>query len=84
MSVCVEGLSPPVKKAELDSPSPQEDSPKQSFFTQHHQPVIAVHSGQLCMQNTRLYLSPSRKVGVSVKCVNPILNIVVVFAASVR
>ncbi|XP_024908787.1 nuclear factor 1 C-type isoform X3 [Cynoglossus semilaevis] len=39
------GLSPPVKKAELDSPSPQEDSPRLGTFTQHHRPVIAVHSG---------------------------------------
>ncbi|XP_058493762.1 nuclear factor 1 C-type isoform X3 [Solea solea] len=39
------GLSPPVKKAELDSPSPQEDSPRMGSFTQHHRPVIAVHSG---------------------------------------
>ncbi|XP_035502638.1 nuclear factor 1 C-type isoform X3 [Scophthalmus maximus] len=39
------GLSPPVKKAELDSPSPQEDSPRLGSFTQHHRPVIAVHSG---------------------------------------
>ncbi|KAF3835632.1 hypothetical protein F7725_028190, partial [Dissostichus mawsoni] len=39
------GLSPPVKKAELDNPSPQEDSPRMGSFTQHHRPVIAVHSG---------------------------------------
>nr|XP_046246768.1 nuclear factor 1 C-type isoform X7 [Scatophagus argus] len=39
------GLSPPVKKAELDSPSPQEESPRLGSFTQHHRPVIAVHSG---------------------------------------
>ncbi|XP_032428440.1 nuclear factor 1 C-type isoform X1 [Xiphophorus hellerii] len=39
------GLSPPVKKAELDSPSPQEGSPRMGSFTQHHRPVIAVHSG---------------------------------------
>ncbi|XP_053177734.1 nuclear factor 1 C-type isoform X4 [Scomber japonicus] len=38
-------LSPPVKKTELDSPSPQEDSPRLGSFTQHHRPVIAVHSG---------------------------------------
>ncbi|KAM9797687.1 nuclear factor 1 C-type isoform X4 [Syngnathus typhle] len=37
------GVSPPVKKAELDSPSAREDSPRS--FTQHHRPVIAVHSG---------------------------------------
>uniref|UniRef100_A0A3Q2CKE4 Uncharacterized protein n=1 Tax=Cyprinodon variegatus TaxID=28743 RepID=A0A3Q2CKE4_CYPVA len=30
------GLSPPVKKAELDSPSPQEGSPRMGSFTQHH------------------------------------------------
>ncbi|XP_027132614.1 nuclear factor 1 C-type [Larimichthys crocea] len=40
-----ECLSPSVKKAELDSPSPQEDSPRLGSFTQHHRPVIAVHSG---------------------------------------
>lgn len=39
------GLSPPVKKTEMDSPSPQEDSPRLGSFTQHHRPVIAVHSG---------------------------------------
>uniref|UniRef100_A0A8C4ZVI1 Nuclear factor 1 n=1 Tax=Gadus morhua TaxID=8049 RepID=A0A8C4ZVI1_GADMO len=39
------GLSPPVKKTEMDSPSPQEDSPRMGPFTQHHRPVIAVHSG---------------------------------------
>ncbi|XP_051930002.1 nuclear factor 1 C-type isoform X2 [Hippocampus zosterae] len=39
------GASPPVKKAELDSPSAQENSPRLGSFTQHHRPVIAVHSG---------------------------------------
>ncbi|TNN61749.1 Nuclear factor 1 C-type [Liparis tanakae] len=39
------GPSPPVKKAELDSPSSQEDSPRLGSFTQHHRPVISVHSG---------------------------------------
>ncbi|XP_051803265.1 nuclear factor 1 C-type isoform X5 [Acanthochromis polyacanthus] len=39
------GLSPPVKKTELDSPSAREDSPRMGSFTQHHRPVIAVHSG---------------------------------------
>ncbi|XP_068508250.1 nuclear factor 1 C-type isoform X4 [Syngnathus scovelli] len=39
------GVSPPVKKAELDSPSAREDSPRPGSFTQHHRPVIAVHSG---------------------------------------
>ncbi|XP_077440433.1 nuclear factor 1 C-type isoform X2 [Vanacampus margaritifer] len=39
------GASPPVKKAELDSPSAQDDSPRLGSFTQHHRPVIAVHSG---------------------------------------
>ncbi|XP_040039736.1 nuclear factor 1 C-type isoform X3 [Gasterosteus aculeatus] len=39
------GLSPPLKKAELESPSSQEDSPRLGSFTQHHRPVIAVHSG---------------------------------------
>lgn len=34
-----------VKKAELDSPSPQEGSPRMGSFTQHHRPVIAMHSG---------------------------------------
>ncbi|XP_023572623.1 nuclear factor 1 C-type isoform X1 [Octodon degus] len=43
------GMSSPVKKTEMDkspfnSPSPQ-DSPRLSSFTQHHRPVIAVHSG---------------------------------------
>ncbi|XP_049732332.1 nuclear factor 1 C-type isoform X4 [Elephas maximus indicus] len=43
------GISSPVKKTEMDkspfnSPSPQ-DSPRLSSFTQHHRPVIAVHSG---------------------------------------
>uniref|UniRef100_A0A2K5IH84 Nuclear factor 1 n=2 Tax=Colobus angolensis palliatus TaxID=336983 RepID=A0A2K5IH84_COLAP len=42
------GISSPVKKTEMDkspfnSPSPQ-DSPRLSSFTQHHRPVIAVHS----------------------------------------
>uniref|UniRef100_A0A8C6UJB0 Nuclear factor 1 n=1 Tax=Neogobius melanostomus TaxID=47308 RepID=A0A8C6UJB0_9GOBI len=36
-------LSPAVKKTELDSP-PQAHSPRLGF-TQHHRPVIAVHSG---------------------------------------
>ncbi|EQB77589.1 hypothetical protein CB1_000413015 [Camelus ferus] len=44
------GISSPVKKTEMDkspfnSPSPQ-DSPRLSSFTQHHRPVIAVHSAQ--------------------------------------
>lgn len=44
------GISSPVKKTEMDkspfhSPSPQ-DSPRLSSFTQHHRPVIAVHSGE--------------------------------------
>ncbi|XP_041435807.1 nuclear factor 1 C-type isoform X4 [Xenopus laevis] len=44
------GMSPTVKKSELDkspfhSPSPQDISPRISSFTQHHRPVIAVHSG---------------------------------------
>uniref|UniRef100_A0A673U1R0 Nuclear factor 1 n=1 Tax=Suricata suricatta TaxID=37032 RepID=A0A673U1R0_SURSU len=43
------GISSPVKKTEMDkspfhSPSPQ-DSPRLTSFTQHHRPVIAVHSG---------------------------------------
>uniref|UniRef100_A0A4X2MCV1 Nuclear factor 1 n=1 Tax=Vombatus ursinus TaxID=29139 RepID=A0A4X2MCV1_VOMUR len=43
------GISPTVKKTEMDkspfnSPSPQ-DSPRLSSYTQHHRPVIAVHSG---------------------------------------
>lgn len=46
---CPAGISSPVKKTEMDkspfhSPSPQ-DSPRLSSFTQHHRPVIAVHSG---------------------------------------
>ncbi|XP_060550500.1 nuclear factor 1 C-type isoform X1 [Pantherophis guttatus] len=41
-------ISPTVKKTEMDkspfnSPSPQDTSPR--LFTQHHRPVIAVHSG---------------------------------------
>ncbi|XP_041087182.1 nuclear factor 1 C-type isoform X2 [Polyodon spathula] len=44
------GISPTVKKTEMDkspfnSPSPQDNSPRLSSFTQHHRPVIAVHSG---------------------------------------
>uniref|UniRef100_A0A8C9MED8 Nuclear factor I C n=1 Tax=Panthera tigris altaica TaxID=74533 RepID=A0A8C9MED8_PANTA len=44
-----DSISSPVKKTEMDkspfhSPSPQ-DSPRLSSFTQHHRPVIAVHSG---------------------------------------
>ncbi|KPP65984.1 hypothetical protein Z043_115559 [Scleropages formosus] len=39
------GISPTVKKTEMDSPSPQEGSPRLGSFTQHHRPVIAVHSG---------------------------------------
>uniref|UniRef100_A0A8B9I0C6 Nuclear factor I/C n=1 Tax=Astyanax mexicanus TaxID=7994 RepID=A0A8B9I0C6_ASTMX len=39
------GMSPTVKKTEMDSPSPQESSPRLGSFTQHHRPVIAVHSG---------------------------------------
>ncbi|KAH0625867.1 hypothetical protein JD844_034218 [Phrynosoma platyrhinos] len=43
-------ISPTVKKTEMDkspfnSPSPQDTSPRLSSFTQHHRPVIAVHSG---------------------------------------
>ncbi|KAJ8270559.1 hypothetical protein GJAV_G00116380 [Gymnothorax javanicus] len=38
------GISPTVKKTEMDSPSRQDSSPRLSF-TQHHRPVIAVHSG---------------------------------------
>ncbi|XP_072294624.1 nuclear factor 1 C-type [Eucyclogobius newberryi] len=37
-------LSPTVKKTELDSPPPHDHSPRLGF-TQHHRPVIAVHSG---------------------------------------
>ncbi|XP_026510701.1 nuclear factor 1 C-type isoform X2 [Terrapene carolina triunguis] len=45
----MEGGISPVKKTEIDkspfnSPSPQDSSPRLSF-TQHHRPVIAVHSG---------------------------------------
>ncbi|XP_069072785.1 nuclear factor 1 C-type isoform X2 [Pleurodeles waltl] len=45
------GISPTVvKKSEMDkspfhSPSPQDSSSRLSSFTQHHRPVIAVHSG---------------------------------------
>ncbi|XP_066551294.1 nuclear factor 1 C-type isoform X4 [Amia ocellicauda] len=43
------GISPTVKKTEMDkspfsSPSPQDSSPRLTSFTQHHRPVIAVHS----------------------------------------
>uniref|UniRef100_A0A8C5LNC5 Nuclear factor 1 n=1 Tax=Leptobrachium leishanense TaxID=445787 RepID=A0A8C5LNC5_9ANUR len=46
----MEGGLSPVKKTEMDkspfhSPSPQDTSPRISGFTQHHRPVIAVHSG---------------------------------------
>ncbi|KAF4072605.1 hypothetical protein AMELA_G00264920 [Ameiurus melas] len=41
----MEGGISPVKKTEMDSPSPQESSPRLGSFTQHHRPVIAVHSG---------------------------------------
>ncbi|XP_063311984.1 nuclear factor 1 C-type isoform X4 [Pelobates fuscus] len=46
----MEGGMSPVKKTEMDkspfhSPSPQDTSPRISGFTQHHRPVIAVHSG---------------------------------------
>ncbi|XP_069784754.1 nuclear factor 1 C-type isoform X3 [Narcine bancroftii] len=44
------GISPTVKKTEMDkspfnSPSPQDSSSRLGSFTQHHRPVIAVHSG---------------------------------------
>ncbi|XP_032902727.1 nuclear factor 1 C-type isoform X6 [Amblyraja radiata] len=44
------GISPTVKKSEMDkspfnSPSPQDSSSRLGSFTQHHRPVIAVHSG---------------------------------------
>ncbi|XP_078525943.1 nuclear factor 1 C-type isoform X1 [Lissotriton helveticus] len=45
------GISPTVvKKSEMDkspfhSPSPQDSSSRLTSFTQHHRPVIAVHSG---------------------------------------
>ncbi|XP_010725782.1 nuclear factor 1 C-type-like [Meleagris gallopavo] len=32
-------------KSPFNSPSPQDSSPRLSSFTQHHRPVIAVHSG---------------------------------------
>ncbi|KAG9330076.1 hypothetical protein JZ751_027381 [Albula glossodonta] len=44
------GLSPTVKKNEMDSPSPQDSSPRLTF-TQHHRPVIAVHSGECCYRS---------------------------------
>lgn len=51
------GISSPVKKTEMDkspfnSPSPQ-DSPRLSSFTQHHRPVIAVHSGECHLWEAR-------------------------------
>lgn len=33
-------------KSPFNSPSPQDSSPRLSSFTQHHRPVIAVHSGE--------------------------------------
>lgn len=51
------GISPTVKKTEMDkspfnSPSPQDSSPRLSSFTQHHRPVIAVHSGECAARET--------------------------------
>ena len=65
MCVFVLGLSPPVKKAELDSPSPQEDSPRLGSFTQHHRPVIAVHSGQSLSLSLSLSCSLSLSLSLS-------------------
>ncbi|XP_075060854.1 nuclear factor 1 C-type isoform X4 [Mixophyes fleayi] len=60
------GMSPSVKKSELDkspfhSPSPQDTSPRISGFTQHHRPVIAVHSGlaRSPHTSTTLHFPPS-------------------------
>ncbi|XP_073542412.1 nuclear factor 1 C-type isoform X9 [Phyllobates terribilis] len=60
------GMSPTVKKSELDkspfhSPSPQDTSPRISGFTQHHRPVIAVHSGlaRSPHASTTLHFPPS-------------------------
>ncbi|XP_060089110.1 nuclear factor 1 C-type-like [Heteronotia binoei] len=43
------GISPTIKKdmdkSPFNSPSPQDSSPRLTSFTQHHRPVIAVHSG---------------------------------------
>ncbi|XP_018429405.1 PREDICTED: nuclear factor 1 C-type-like [Nanorana parkeri] len=59
-------MSPTVKKSELDkspfhSPSPQDTSPRISGFTQHHRPVIAVHSGlaRSPHTSTTLHFPPS-------------------------
>lgn len=40
-------------KSPFNSPSPQ-DSPRLSSFTQHHRPVIAVHSGECHPWEARL------------------------------
>lgn len=60
------GMSPTVKKSELDkspfhSPSPQDTSPRISGYTQHHRPVIAVHSGlsRSPHTSTTLHFPPS-------------------------
>lgn len=55
------GISPTVKKTEMDkspfnSPSPQDNSPRLSSFTQHHRPVIAVHSGKTRAEEPLLIL----------------------------
>jgi hypothetical protein len=59
------GISSPVKKTEMDkspfnSPSPQ-DSPRLSSFTQHHRPVIAVHSGECHLWEAQLSPAQPRK-----------------------
>ncbi|XP_062308905.1 nuclear factor 1 C-type isoform X2 [Osmerus eperlanus] len=52
------GMSPTVKKTEMDSPSPQESSPRLGSFTQHHRPVIAVHTG-ISRSSSALHFPPS-------------------------
>lgn len=39
-------------KSPFNSPSPQDSSPRLSSFTQHHRPVIAVHSGECPARET--------------------------------
>ncbi|XP_064424454.1 nuclear factor 1 C-type isoform X2 [Latimeria chalumnae] len=77
------GISPTVKKSEIDkspfnSPSPQDSSPRLSSFTQHHRPVIAVHSvnlglvkdeGLLALKPEVLYLSKGQEQYRQMQCI---------------
>lgn len=63
------GISPTVKKTEMDkspfnSPSPQDSSPRLSSFTQHHRPVIAVHSGECPSRETKAWSQLVSSVGL--------------------